>query len=278
MGGRNPRVEVNIGPTDHENAFHRTTIGELEPQSGYLGAVNDESVPPSSVASRAKKSSMERSHGAALKQDFGVEASDRVKPKWLRQVVIGAAFAAAGVFAVLPSMVGVPTSSISTTHLMDAVTSGPLGAILLLGLPLLIVGVLVTTEFWILLRSKPSDKVRQLSEWTGLLGGPIMLGVFVHLFVRIGIPITLKPGWRGPGDVLSMALYSVLIAFLLAVALVEAGVLGRTRRSARRLHAMLLAGCLLIVPFMLVLTVLHPAYFGWGQIPTVGQVLGTGKK
>ena len=73
--------------------------------------------------------------------------------------------------------------------------------------PVILAETLAITELVLLFRADPPGWVRSLSRVAGLVAGPLMVGIVVHLLRNAVIPLTSGGGWRGPADVIAVLSY-----------------------------------------------------------------------
>lgn len=175
------------------------------------------------------------------------------------------AFFAAGLLGLLaPSAVASqPMEGMYSMHYMELLMlNQPWNLLLFMALPVVLAETLAITELVILLGRAPGW-VHTLSRAAGLLAGPVLFGILVHLLRHVVIPLSRDGGWRGWADVVAVAAYLLGSVPLGIITLVEAGLLGRTARDARRLHVVGVAGFLVVSHVAMILGMLDPTVTGW---------------
>ncbi len=155
--------------------------------------------------------------------------------------------------------------SMGMTHYMELLAvHQPRNLIIFMAIPVILAETLAITELVILLhaRSHPAW-VRTTSRIAGLVAGPIMLAIFLHLLVNAVVPLTLAGAWRGPADVIAVLFYlSGTIPFV-GITLVELGIIGTDAASALKWHATFIAVFLVVAHVAMIFGMLDPALLGY---------------
>jgi hypothetical protein len=160
--------------------------------------------------------------------------------------------------------VGADGGGMSMTHYMGLLSaSQPWNLLVFMAVPVVLAETLAITELVILFAAAPPAWVRALNRWAGLLAGPVMLAITVHLLRYAVVPLTLDGGWRGPADVVAVTAYLAGVIPLLGITLVELGALGRDARDARRWHATFVAVFLVVAHVAMIAGMLDPTVLGW---------------
>lgn len=178
-----------------------------------------------------------------------------------------AAVAAAVIGWVLPDRtVGTGAmDGMSMTHYMGLLAvNQPWNLILFMAIPVILAETLAITELVLLFRADPPAWVRSLSRWAGLIAGPLMVLVLVHLVKNAVVPLSSGGGWRGPADVIAVISYLLAGLPLIGIALVEVGLVGRDARDARKWHAVFVGAFLVLAHVAMIFGMLDPAVLGWG--------------
>jgi hypothetical protein len=153
----------------------------------------------------------------------------------------------------------------SMTHYMGLLAvNQPWNLILFMAIPVILAETLAITELVLLFRADPPAWVHSLSRWAGLLAGPLMVLVLVHLVKNAVVPLSSGGGWRGPADVIAVISYLLAGLPLIGIALVEVGLVGRDARDARKWHAMFVGAFLVLAHVAMIFGMLDPAVLGWG--------------
>ena len=185
-----------------------------------------------------------------------------------------AALLAAAVGLAAPSAVVAPAmAGMSMTHYMELLSvRQPWNLLLFMGEPVVLAETLAITELAILFGRAPRW-VHTLSRWAGLVAGPVMLGILLHLLTNAVAPLTTNGAWRGPIDVLAVMAYLLGAIPMIGITLVELGLLGKDATSARRLHVIFVAAFLVVAHVAMIAGMLDPTVMGWsattGVMPTV---------
>ncbi len=177
------------------------------------------------------------------------------------------AAAAAVVGWVLPDRTVGPGSmdGMSMTHYMGLLAvNQPWNLILFMALPVILAETLAITEFALLFRTDSPAWVHSLSRWAGLIAGPLMVLVLVHLVKNAVVPLSTSGGWRGPADVIAVLSYLLAGLPLIGITLIELGAVGPDPRQARKWHAIAVGVFLVLAHVAMIFGMLDPAVLGWG--------------
>ncbi len=153
----------------------------------------------------------------------------------------------------------------SMTHYMGLLSiNQPWNLILFMAIPVILAETLAITELALLFSANPPTWVRSLSRWAGLIAGPVMILVLVHLLKNAVVPLTSGGGWRGPADVLAVLAYLLAGLPLIGITMVEVGLVGSDARDARMWHAIFVGVFLVLAHVAMIFGMLDPAVLGWG--------------
>lgn len=155
--------------------------------------------------------------------------------------------------------------SMGMTHYMELLAvHQPRNLIIFMAIPIVLAETLAITELAILFRRAATPAwVRTTSRIAGLLAGPIMLAIFLHLLVNAVVPLTLAGAWRGPADVIAVLFYLSGVIPLVGITLVELGLIGSDRTSQLKWHAMFIAIFLVVAHVAMIFGMLDPALLGY---------------
>ncbi|MCG7320530.1 MULTISPECIES: DUF6803 family protein [Arsenicicoccus] len=154
----------------------------------------------------------------------------------------------------------------SMTHYMGLLAvQQPWNLLLFMAIPVILAETLAITELVILFARPAPSWVHGLSRWAGLLAGPVMVAILVHLLRHAVIPLTLDGGWRGPADVIAVLAYLLGAVPMVGISLVAAGLIARDERHARKLHVVFVAVFLVVAHVAMIAGMLDPAVMGWTQ-------------
>ena len=145
-------------------------------------------------------------------------------------VVVAAAVVAGVAGYLIPDLtVGPGMTGDSMTHYMELLgVNQPWNLIVFMAFPVLLAETLAITELVLLFRRAAPTWVGLLSRVAGLVAGPLMVGIVVHLTTNAIVPLTTGGGWRGPADVIAVLAYVAGALPLIGITLVELGFVGRT--------------------------------------------------
>lgn len=150
------------------------------------------------------------------------------------------------------------------THYMELLSiNSPRNLLLFMGVPVVLAETLAITEIALLFKPDQPAWVRSLNRLAGLLAGPAMLAIVLHLVLRVVVPLTITGGWRGPADVIAVLFYLSGVVPFVGITLVELGLLGATQRDARRLRAVHVSAFLVVAHVAMVFGMMDPAVLGY---------------
>ncbi len=157
------------------------------------------------------------------------------------------------------------TMSMGMTHYMELLAvNQPRNLLLFMAIPVILAETLAITELAILFRRAGTPQwVRSTSRIAGLVAGPVMLAIFLHLLVNAVVPLTLTGGWRGPADVIAVLFYLSGAIPLVGITLVELGLVGTDASSALKWHATFIAVFLVVAHVAMIFGMLDPAILGY---------------
>ncbi len=178
------------------------------------------------------------------------------------------AVAAAIVGYVLPDRtVGPEMGGMPMTHYMGLLSvNQPWNLLLFMAAPVILAETLAVTELVLLFSSNPPAWVHTLSRVAGLVAGPLMVGIVVHLIRNAVIPLTSGGGWRGTADVIAVMSYLIAAVPLIGITLVELRVIGRDVHHARKLHTAFVGAFLVVAHIAMIFGMLDPTVLGWNPI------------
>lgn len=161
----------------------------------------------------------------------------------------------------------------SMTHYMGLLADNqPWNLIIYMVIPVVLAEAMVATEFFMVFyRGRSQGPWSKWNKWLGIVLGFYFLGIFLNL------SLTVVPGieWRGLADVLAVGFYLAGIVPLLAIALLELGMIGRgkTEDEKMKLHFILLTVYLVIAHVAMVFGMLDPQLLGWNQGTPAGHTM-----
>ncbi|HQY99004.1 MAG TPA: permease [Propionicimonas sp.] len=155
--------------------------------------------------------------------------------------------------------------SMGMTHYMELLSvHQPRNLIIFMAIPVILAETLAITELSLLFgRSATPQWVRTTSRVAGLVAGPVMLAIFVHLLVHAVVPLTFADGWRGPADVIAVLFYLSGTIPLLGLTLVELGIIGTDAANSLKWHATFIAIFLVVAHVAMIFGMLDPTLLGY---------------
>ena len=155
--------------------------------------------------------------------------------------------------------------SMNMTHYMELLSvHQPRNLLIFMAGPVVLAETLAITELAILFgRAAVPSWVRKTSRVAGLIAGPLMLAILLHLLLNAVIPLTLSGGWRGPADVIAVGFYLAGAVPLVGITLVELGVIGLDASSALKWHATFIAIFLVVAHVAMIIGMLDPSVLGF---------------
>ena len=160
------------------------------------------------------------------------------------------------------------TMSMGMTHYMELLAvNQPRNLLIFMAIPVILAETLAITELVLLYKREATAAwVRKTSRVAGLLAGPVMLAIFLHLLLNAVIPLTAGGGWRGAADVLAVGFYLAGVVPLVGITLVELGVIGSGFLNALKWHATFIAIFLVVAHVAMIFGMLDPSVLGYQMV------------
>jgi hypothetical protein len=174
--------------------------------------------------------------------------------------VVAVAAALSGLVGLLvtPAAAGA-MPGMSSTHYMELLaTNQPWNLLVFMATPVVLAEILAVTELALLFRTNNPAWVRTLSRTAGLIVGPVMVGILLHLLRFAVVPLTSGGGWRGIADVIAVGFYLVGAIPMIGITLVELGLIGRDAADVRKLHATFVGAFLVVAHIAMIFGMLDP--------------------
>lgn len=158
--------------------------------------------------------------------------------------------------------------SMNMTHYMELLAvNQPRNLLIFMAVPVILAETLAIAELVILFRRAATPSwVRTTSRVAGLLAGPVMLAIFLHLMLNAVIPLSMSGGWRGPADVIAVGFYLSGVIPLVGITLVELGFVGTDAESALKWHASFIAIFLVVAHVAMIFGMLDPSVLGYQMV------------
>lgn len=178
-------------------------------------------------------------------------------------IVITALLGVIGFF--LPDRtVGAGMDGMAMTHYMGLLAvNQPWNLLLFMAGPVILAETLAITELVLLYRADAPAWVARLSRIAGLLVGPLMVMILVHLLRYAVLPLTASGQWRGPADVIAVLSYLASAVPMIGITAVELGLIGKDERDARKWHAIFVGIFLVIAHVAMIFGMMDPSVMGW---------------
>ena len=154
------------------------------------------------------------------------------------------------------------------THYMELLaTNQPWNLILFMAIPVILAETIAVTELYILYSRNFKGAIRQINRIAGVLAGFYFLVVFLHLFSKAYIPITMAGEWRTVIDVVAVTFYLLGVVPLFGITLLEIGAIYRRRSEEWKLgiHAIFVAVFLVVAHIAMIFGMLSPALLSGGM-------------
>lgn len=148
------------------------------------------------------------------------------------------------------------------THYMELLaTNQPWNLIIFMVIPVVLAETLAITELYILFTRNFKGSVRAINKIAGVIAGFYFLIIFIHLFSKAVIPITLGGEWRTIIDVIAVGFYLLGVVPLLGISLLEIGAIWRKKSAEWKLatHAIFVAIFLVVAHIAMVFGMLNPS-------------------
>lgn len=112
------------------------------------------------------------------------------------------------------------------THYMELLANNqPWNLLIFMAIPVILAETIAITELYILYTRDFKGTVRTINKIAGIIAGFYFLIIFLHLFSKAVIPITVAGEWRTIIDVIAVSFYLLGVVPLLGIALLEIGAL-----------------------------------------------------
>lgn len=148
------------------------------------------------------------------------------------------------------------------THYMELLaTNQPWNLLIFMAIPVILAETIAVSELYILFTRDLKGIVRQVNRVAGIIVGFYFLIVFLYLFSKAVIPITLTGQWRTIIDVIAVGFYLLGVVPLLGIALLELNLIYRHKGEELklRLHAIFVAVFLVVAHIAMIFGMLSPS-------------------
>ncbi|MBD2158623.1 DUF6803 family protein [Leptolyngbya sp. FACHB-16] len=155
------------------------------------------------------------------------------------------------------------------THYMELIASNqPWNLIVFMAIPVILAETVAISELYILFTRNYKSPVRTVNKLAGIFVGFYFLVIFLHLFSKAVIPITMAGEWRTIIDVIAVSFYLLGVVPLLGIALLEIGAIWRKKSEEWKLgaHAIFVGLFLLVAHIAMIFGMLNPSLL-MGNMP-----------
>lgn len=155
------------------------------------------------------------------------------------------------------------------THYMELIASNqPWNLIVFMAIPVILAETVAISELYILFTRNYKSPIRTINKLAGIFVGFYFLVIFLHLFSKAVIPITVAGEWRTIIDVIAVSFYLLGVVPLLGIALLEIGVIWRKKSEEWKLgaHAVFVGFFLVVAHIAMIFGMLNPALL-MGDMP-----------
>lgn len=151
------------------------------------------------------------------------------------------------------------------THYMSLLAENqPWNLIIFMAIPVIFAETITVTEFFILFTKNFNGRLRAFNRVCSILAGLYFTGIFLYLFPTAFIPLTVNGGWHTWVDVVAVGFYLSGAIFLLPLALLDLGIIGRKRTETEKfkLHFLLVSGFLIVAHVAMIFGMVDPGIVG----------------
>lgn len=147
------------------------------------------------------------------------------------------------------------------THYMELLaTNQPWNLLIFMAIPIILVETIAITEFFTLLSRDMKGIPKRINRTASIVAGFYFLIIFLYLFFKAVIPITVAGEWRSLIDVIAVGAYLIGVVPLLAIALMDLGLIVRYQLEEVKLktHAIFVSVFLIVAHIAMVFGMLDP--------------------
>ncbi|SKB14256.1 Permease [Planktothrix sp. PCC 11201] len=151
------------------------------------------------------------------------------------------------------------------THYMELLaTNQPWNLLIFMAVPVILAETIAVSELYILFTRNLTGIVRNINKIAGILVGFYFLVIFLHLFFKAVIPITMAGQWRTIIDVIAVGFYLLGVVPLLGISLLELNLIAKhkSEESKLKIHATFVAIFLVVAHIAMIFGMLSPAVLG----------------
>jgi len=148
--------------------------------------------------------------------------------------------------------------NMNMTHYMELLsTNQPWNLLFFMAIPVILAETLTATEFFVIFNRLYEGTLRQFNKVVGIALGFYFLAIFLYLWIAV-VPYI---AWRGIIDIIAVGFYLSGVIFLFGIALLELGVIAKSREkeAKMKLHFLLLIGFLVVTHVAMIFGMLDPS-------------------
>jgi phosphatidylglycerophosphate synthase len=144
----------------------------------------------------------------------------------------------------------------------------PWNLLIFMAIPVILAETVAITELYILFTRNLKGSIRKINKIAGIIAGFYFLIIFLYLFSKAVIPITIAGEWRTIVDVIAVSFYLLGVVPLMGIALLEIGAIWRKKNDEWKLgvHATFVAIFLVVAHIAMIFGMLNPGLLGWGSL------------
>lgn len=148
------------------------------------------------------------------------------------------------------------------THYMELLAvNQPWNLLIFMAIPVILVETIAITEFFTLLSRNVKGLTRRINQTASILAGFYFLIIFLYLFFKAVIPITIAGEWRSIIDMIAVGAYLSGVVPLLGIALMDLGLIVQHQVEEHKLkiHAIFVSIFLVVAHIAMVFGMLDPS-------------------
>ncbi len=152
------------------------------------------------------------------------------------------------------------------THYMQLLADNqPWNLLLFMAIPVILAETVAITELYVLFTRRFDTWVRRVNRTAGIWVGIYFAGVCAYLIPTAVVPLTTANAWRTALDVVAVGAYLASGLPMMAIALMEMGILHRGANQERQLgwHASYVAVFLVLAHVAMIAGMTDPGLLGW---------------
>lgn len=161
------------------------------------------------------------------------------------------------------------------THYMGLLADNqPWNLIIFMAIPVIFAETITITEFFIIFNRIKTGPIRTINRIAGTFVGFYFTGIFIYLMKNAVIPLTATGGWNTWVDVLAVGFYLSGVLFLLPIALMECGLIFRSKTADEKMkiHFILVGGFLVVAHIAMIFGMVNPMIITSPHMPGMNHM------